>query len=56
MSLINCKECGKKVSNEAVICPNCGVKINRSEGMKVVIIIACMFIVFWILSMILNYI
>lgn len=28
MSLINCKECGHKVSDSAKACPSCGVKLR----------------------------
>ncbi len=31
MALINCKECGKEVSNMAEICPHCGVKIIANQ-------------------------
>ena len=27
MALINCPECGKQVSHQAIICPNCGYKV-----------------------------
>ena len=26
MSMINCSECGSKISNAAEVCPNCGIK------------------------------
>lgn len=32
MSLINCPECGKSISDQAKTCPNCGVAINRPLG------------------------
>lgn len=28
MALINCPECGKEISDQAVSCPNCGTPIN----------------------------
>jgi len=28
MALINCPECGKRISNQAESCPNCGHPIN----------------------------
>lgn len=31
MALINCPECGKEVSDQAVSCPNCGTPINKVE-------------------------
>ena len=30
MALIKCSECGKEVSSQAKVCPNCGKKINGS--------------------------
>lgn len=34
MSLINCLECKKEVSNLATSCPSCGAPINISYGRK----------------------
>lgn len=31
MALINCQECGKKISDRAESCPNCGCPILLSE-------------------------
>ena len=32
MALVNCKECGKQVSDKAVACPNCGAPVSgRSQ-------------------------
>lgn len=31
MSLIECPECGKKISDKAINCPNCGYPINASN-------------------------
>ncbi len=31
MALINCPECGKEISDQAVACPNCGTPINKTE-------------------------
>jgi hypothetical protein len=31
MSLINCAECNRKISDKAVICPGCGLAINNSK-------------------------
>lgn len=28
MALIQCKECGKDVSSEAVTCPSCGIRVR----------------------------
>jgi TM2 domain-containing membrane protein YozV len=28
MALINCKECGKQISDHAAACPNCGVPVS----------------------------
>ncbi len=29
MSLINCKECGKEISDQAKACPNCGYPLKK---------------------------
>ena len=29
MALINCKECGKEISDKAFTCPHCGIKLKR---------------------------
>lgn len=29
MSLINCPECGKEISDKAASCPNCGAAVKR---------------------------
>ncbi len=29
MALINCKECGKEISDQAKFCPNCGFPIKK---------------------------
>lgn len=34
MALINCPECGKKVSDSAVMCPNCGYNVKESVEAK----------------------
>ena len=31
MALINCPECGNEVSDQAAVCPNCGVSIKKQE-------------------------
>jgi RNA polymerase subunit RPABC4/transcription elongation factor Spt4 len=55
MALINCKECGKEISDGAIACPHCGAKINTSEGLKLLGLLAIMFIIYMILSTILSY-
>ena len=34
MALINCPECGKEISDQAVACPNCGLPINASKNIR----------------------
>lgn len=34
MALINCPECGKEISDQAVSCPNCGTPINNQKKSK----------------------
>ncbi len=41
MALIQCKECGKEMSDQAVSCPNCGAKNKNNDetataGLKVI--------------------
>lgn len=31
MALIKCPECGKEISDEAKICPNCGAKSEQKR-------------------------
>ena len=31
MALMNCPECNKEISTEAVVCPNCGYVISKIE-------------------------
>ncbi|PQJ12636.1 hypothetical protein CJD36_002520 [Flavipsychrobacter stenotrophus] len=31
MALISCSECGRQISNQAKVCPNCGVPIRLSQ-------------------------
>lgn len=35
MALINCRECGKEISNEATSCPYCGCPVNEQKDMYV---------------------
>ena len=30
MSMINCPDCGKEISDKAVSCPNCGYPLSQS--------------------------
>lgn len=39
MALISCKECKSKVSNEAYVCPNCGVRLRMSVLGKILLCI-----------------
>lgn len=34
MSLINCTECGKEISDKATSCPNCGAPISKKKYCK----------------------
>jgi hypothetical protein len=40
MSLINCHDCEKKVSSQAIACPNCGARL-KPRSMVVVIKVIC---------------
>lgn len=44
MSLIQCPECGKEISNEAKACPNCGhpIKSKNNKHSKGIIVIAAL--------------
>lgn len=45
MALINCKECGKQMSDTAVNCPNCGAKNkNNNEGATTGLKVICFLI------------
>ena len=32
MALINCKECGKQISDKAASCPHCGAPVNAAPA------------------------
>ncbi|HRH16788.1 MAG TPA: zinc ribbon domain-containing protein [Aquabacterium sp.] len=34
MAIIQCRECGKDVSSEAVVCPHCGVQLKLNDFQK----------------------
>ena len=34
MALVTCRECGKEVSEEAKVCPNCGIKTPSKKRHK----------------------
>lgn len=38
MALIKCKECGKEMSDEALVCPNCGIKSPKKSQVKETIV------------------
>lgn len=46
MAMIPCKNCGAEISDKAMICPMCGVKINGKStsskgGKKIWIVLGC---------------
>ena len=40
MSLINCKECGEKISDKAKCCPKCGAPNKKTNGCLTAVILA----------------
>lgn len=62
MALIKCKECGKEISSEAKVCPNCGYENKKTTSNKqssnqiktgsIVSLIACSIIIILILGFI----
>lgn len=36
MALINCPECGKKISDKASVCPNCGCPVEKPTPQKII--------------------
>lgn len=51
MALINCKECGKEISDTSKVCVHCGAKTEKAkENKKKVIVIASIIILLIILS------
>ena len=34
MALIQCKECDKEISDQAVSCPSCGIPVNAAAAAK----------------------
>ncbi len=37
MALVKCKECGKKVSNKAEVCVECGYPLNKKKSSEEVV-------------------
>lgn len=54
MSLINCSECGKEVSDKAKACPNCGYPVSKikENDFPTYTIIAVLLMIIWGFSMI----
>lgn len=46
MSLINCPECQKEVSNKAAKCVHCGVTLNKPKRSFIGRVVKCIFILF----------
>jgi len=41
MALVNCRECGKQISDQAAACPSCGAPIlGRSQSQPVPVVVA----------------
>lgn len=38
MTLVNCKECGHEVSDQAKSCPNCGAKVNQKNVFGMILV------------------
>lgn len=53
MAMINCKECGKEISNKAKTCPNCGSPVTKNIGCGWLILVI-VFVVFIIIIFNLN--
>jgi hypothetical protein len=43
MSLINCKECGGKVSDKAKACPHCGIQLKHPVALFCIIVVPFIF-------------
>jgi len=39
MALAKCKECGKEISSQAKVCPNCGASIKKKAGCSIIILV-----------------
>ena len=39
MALIECKECNKKISSDAQVCPNCGYKKKKTSWLFILFVI-----------------
>jgi hypothetical protein len=56
MALIKCRECNNQISNQAAVCPHCGVPIKRSfsapvtRGLAVFLLILGLFFVFFFIT------
>ena len=49
MALIDCYECGKRISDEAPYCPKCGAKAKMrwTFGQRLQLLIVILFVVFF---------
>lgn len=45
MALIDCKECGHKISPEAASCPNCGCPVPKKSRLKIFLFAFCVLVV-----------
>lgn len=55
MTMIICKECGKKISNEAYICPNCGAPVVKRNLYGCGILFLVCIVVFILVGFFANY-
>ena len=51
MALVNCKECNAEVSDNALSCPKCGVKLRKAQRSMIGKIIKYTFIAFNLLML-----
>ncbi|WP_025121751.1 MULTISPECIES: zinc-ribbon domain-containing protein [unclassified Serratia (in: enterobacteria)] len=54
MALVDCKECGREISDKAKYCPHCGVKLQQPVGnlkgcLGVILVFGGIFICFFVL-------
>lgn len=56
--MIQCRECGKEISDKAIKCPQCGCPVKKSQyvskrGIYLIAAIACVLVIFFTIRMML---
>jgi DNA-directed RNA polymerase subunit RPC12/RpoP len=44
MAMVNCRECGKQVSDQAKACPHCGALVAMNDRERIVRVLMILFV------------